>query len=704
MLNWLLGKPTDVTSRVEDGDPEYEPPATPAPVFAARALKSAIFGTPAPLEDDVTNVIPNEPTATIGKATMASQTIDMSPAKPPGILLTPGTATSKRKTVTFGSEVVDKEEVNADAANKSASTNQHASKFPSPWTPRIRSQKKTSLTRTLENSRLGRKKTEASKDQEKESHAQSTGMDVNNERGSIHPGSITSEGTAESGTTNQPISKTEFDPDVTLDLNEPHSSSGKYWKSEYERYHEAAKAEMKNLFRYKQLAKSYAKKKDAEAIDLSEKLKEEQRKVAIMEERITKLVTRIASRGVPDEDSESPDLMKQLAWQTTLAVEYRNQVNEFQSTLAAAREENHGIKKKDRESAYLVAPSTNQILEETSMELKKAQEQLKNMTSLREEVESLKLALYAADQTTTKLREEKVKLSQELAEMKSTHEASTKECLTLRERLKEEQQKNEELLPNLQRDHAKLKEQAKAQRREAERLLKKRHDQVAGLKKDLAAMKEMTVNLPNPERTAPKVQIEPKREDPIDSQYQDIDFQKRDLGAGKLKLSQENQEGGSQDQRPVSRGQGLKSTTQTEPGNIWKTDAVARSYSRPTAITEKRKSDIASQPLRHLALSEIHNGVSDENDRLRPKSMILPTLLGTTPRYSLESPHISLPAFQPPPAFNASDQLHGMDVSRSRTQLPPEREAAAKARLQARLAKRRAKALGGDKENIGAPL
>ena len=37
--------------------------------------------------------------------------------------------------------------------------------------------------------------------------------------------------------------------DVTVDLNEPHSNSGLYWKSEFNRYHEEAQAEMDKLVR-----------------------------------------------------------------------------------------------------------------------------------------------------------------------------------------------------------------------------------------------------------------------------------------------------------------------------------------------------------------------------------------------------------------------------------------------------------------------
>lgn len=239
-----------------DDDSEHEPPNTPAPVFAARALKSAIFGTPTPLDKDPVDGVENELAPPHGNAPMESQPLDVSPVKPPGILLTPGTATSKRKTVTFGTEVVDKEDVNLGSSEKGETPN-HLGKFPSPWNPKVKYQRKTSLTRTLENSRLGKRKNGSLKDQDKDRlNRMIADMKPRNEESTAPVNVETHDEPTEPQITHTQVLKDDLDADVTLDLNEPRSSSGKYWKSEYEKYHEAAKAEMKNLFRYKQLAKS----------------------------------------------------------------------------------------------------------------------------------------------------------------------------------------------------------------------------------------------------------------------------------------------------------------------------------------------------------------------------------------------------------------------------------------------------------------
>ena len=125
----------------------------------------------------------------------------------------------------------------------------------------------------------------------------------------------------------------QFDGDMTMDLNEPHSQSGIYWKSEFEQYHSEAQSEMKKLMKYKNLAKSYAKRKDAEALDLAEKLKEEQRRVVSMEDKISKLSSQISISGLEGQEDNSPVMIRELARQTALAVQYRAQVEEFRAAL-----------------------------------------------------------------------------------------------------------------------------------------------------------------------------------------------------------------------------------------------------------------------------------------------------------------------------------------------------------------------------------
>ncbi|KAF9774640.1 hypothetical protein IL306_007333, partial [Fusarium sp. DS 682] len=191
---------------------QIDQPDTPAPVFAARAFKSALFGTPARPT--------NQPTRAIAKdRSERTDRESRTPPRPQGILLTPGTGTTRRKRVSFGQDV---------------KKNNNPSKEPD-------ARQRTRLNDALE---------KASKSV--------------NQKNTIQPDQDDSSDEWEEADDEDYCTH-----DITVDLNEPHSQSGRYWKEEFEKYHEDAKAEMEKLLKYKQLAKSYAKQKDAEAIELA---------------------------------------------------------------------------------------------------------------------------------------------------------------------------------------------------------------------------------------------------------------------------------------------------------------------------------------------------------------------------------------------------------------------------------------------------
>ena len=94
------------------------------------------------------------------------QLVDHRLSKPQGILLTPGTATVRRKTVSFGDGVFDNE--GKDAIGKSGVPNDCPGKFPSPYTPKpkvnenLEPARRTALTETLEAARDGKTKKSSS--------------------------------------------------------------------------------------------------------------------------------------------------------------------------------------------------------------------------------------------------------------------------------------------------------------------------------------------------------------------------------------------------------------------------------------------------------------------------------------------------------------------------------------------------------------
>lgn len=265
MFSWITGpRITNVVEGLQSdpADATYlEPPETPAPVFAVRAFKHAIFGTPHPA-DEVEGTTSGakyngEANEFVAKETAYGKVMDAgveaernllsSPTKPNGILMTPGTAARGRKTVSFGAHVVDNEDKRASFPGKSGLPNDCPGKFPSPWTlgtELLTDKPRTKLTAAL--------------------------YDV---RDSARP-----------KPTSKPRAKD--DNDITLDVMEPRSESGKYWKDQYFSYSERSQKEVKKLVTKQQLAKNYAKKKDAEAMELATKLAEERKRHKLREKTL----------------------------------------------------------------------------------------------------------------------------------------------------------------------------------------------------------------------------------------------------------------------------------------------------------------------------------------------------------------------------------------------------------------------------------
>lgn len=375
--------------------------------------------------------------------------------------MTPGTARS-RKSVSFGATVKDKE---AKPNSTSGIPDECPGKFPSPFVNGAaakqdgRSLRRTALTKTLENVRdTKRRRTEGSKTHNSVLDTPQSLVELDIKTGLTAPQILESSQRDEDQPRPYSRDMDDFDGDVTIDLNEPHSQSGRYWKSEYEKYNEDARAQMTKLVKYKQMAKSYAKKKDEEAIYLGSKLKEAQKRALQMEDRIAELVAQIADGCLNGIEDDSPTMMKNLARQTALAVQYRSQVDEFRDVL------------RDRD----------QQQEGENGEIKKPPGDLKR------EVQRLRLDLSTSQREASKLRDENTKLSRDLEKANEKLNQSEKR----RQASESMSHDRAQLLQGLQTKYDNLKESAKAQRGDAEHLLKKRHDQVSELKKEMAALKE----------------------------------------------------------------------------------------------------------------------------------------------------------------------------------------------------------------------
>lgn len=723
-------------------------------------MKRAFFGTPANLADDTIYDIEADDEReeenrgeTLGKDVPAPQPGNMSPTKLTGILMTPGTATSRRKTVSFGNDTVDKKnspEEGGEGAKTRISSRRRASN---------RASRKSPLTQKLEDAREGGSSKTAPVIQQEESKAQ-VNVEARGARSVAEKFEIVSTKAKKPKKDNQQLLQEmaaesvhqhhhQHQADVTLDLSEPRSQSGKYWKEQFQTYHDDAKAELAALLKYKYLARSYAKEKDDKALDLHQKLKEEQRKVARMEYKISQLSARISTAGFETLDDDSPELIKELAKQTAHALHYKAQVEEFRKAL----EENGGspVKRNSQDGRAITSPRHELTLLDTQSELRKARDELREMSSIRKELDSTQEALSSSTKTIRKLQDENNKLTQELLHSDLRLEKQVEKIEKRRQSAEEQRHRKEEALKTLQRDYDDLKERAKSQRRDAEQLLKGRHEQVIGLKKEIASLRGAGSTVKDFELALQKKTEEHER---IVADMQN------EIASLKAKRGQEDINASKIDSMPLpprkvavsKEFSQSQSRAQARESHIPISNSPTRPLKTVVSARQLRSDTPAGSPLprsSHSALSEIVNHATA--DMLPPRTSGPVQYTPLARRFSdlsLDSPKIDLPPHDSLPSraihdrhcrpspmpsmFNipssppkpvmmrtrtsgdlarqrsSNDILgrqtnmsssHMSDGSRARGNLPPERLAAAKARLEQKTAEKKAK-LDGQKENI----
>jgi hypothetical protein len=327
MFSWLTG----ATNARED-ETFIDIPETPAPVFAVRAFKHALFGTPqaitpAPIAEDVdlglsrrlTQRRARQPARKDlgrgkdrgGKNTAASamngaadlefppieaEGLPLSPSKRGGILMTPGTVTGRRKQVKFGEQVVDNEGKKS-RYSKSGLPDDCPGKFPSPWTPRTATpgQPKKNLPVLTESSPEKSTRVPLAKV-----------LDVGKTAASQSSAS-TNGGRAADKNTPDILPETD-DVDITMDLSIPRSTSGTYWKEQYDSYSSRSELETKKLIAKHKLAKEYARKKDQEATLLLERVEILEAQLDLKSKQEMQLKQQIADmRGLLEQAQAEPE-------------------------------------------------------------------------------------------------------------------------------------------------------------------------------------------------------------------------------------------------------------------------------------------------------------------------------------------------------------------------------------------------------------
>lgn len=172
------------------------------------------------------------------------------PSPTKGILMTPGTAAARRKTVTFGDHVKDKDE--APRATKSGLPDDCPGKFPSPW-------KKEGIEEPDPEDKLesARPKTKLAEQFEQ----------------------IRDESAKKRRARRPSFDDTGEDDYIPKQFADPTTSCGKYWKAQYDSYRENTQREVKKLIAKQRAAKGFAKDKDFQCTQLADDLKQEKKKV-----------------------------------------------------------------------------------------------------------------------------------------------------------------------------------------------------------------------------------------------------------------------------------------------------------------------------------------------------------------------------------------------------------------------------------------
>lgn len=444
MLGWALKKGFQGATGAKDASggnedtTQFEAPDTPAPVFAARAFRNALFGTSRSettsskyTKNKNDNSTPND---------LTSPTKQSPSKQPTSILLTPGTGTARRKRVSF----------NHDVKAGSGGGGPDASPLAS-----ARLRRKSTLQQALENSRSARSKKPIEKEQE-----DPPSKPVDDESEEEWEDDI-------------------CDRDITVDLNEPHSESGKYWKAEFNKYRDEAMADIERMVKFKALAKSYAKQKDTEALDLAQKLKDEQLKVAEMEEKIATMSSQATDKRRRGSGREDATLEKDLEKQTALATRYRDQVKELEALIQEHKSESNS-NQSDRRRID-TSPRTENTLLEVNRELRRARSELRQMDKLRKEVSKLKSDLSAAEERVTKLQDEHV-------DRGSADSMQVKKLEHKLQAAKEESHQKDREIRQLKKDYESLKNDAKSRTAEAIQVLQAKNDKIAELESTIKAI------------------------------------------------------------------------------------------------------------------------------------------------------------------------------------------------------------------------
>ncbi|KAF3908746.1 hypothetical protein AA313_de0209240 [Arthrobotrys entomopaga] len=312
MLAWLRGDQQPGEEEEVDQDliiPDHEQPEepeTPGPAaFAFNAFRTGLFGTPKPDlevreherrprygrevlsdEDVFTSSRKRPESRSPGRFKTFEDVVTPPRRNPQSILVTPGNTLSKKKTVSFGPDQFHEDTISYEARTgrvRSGLPAQYPGKFPSPWTPKItndfpKRRGKDSRTEEIEifedqNKPLRPIQKSKSKGEKEAILASRTREDPKSVDDQIQ---ALRENTARINDMIEEASEENtHEGDVTVNLDEPRSRSGVYWKERYSSDLGQAEKKVEFYKARKDTSVEFASRKDEQAAHLATRLKEE---------------------------------------------------------------------------------------------------------------------------------------------------------------------------------------------------------------------------------------------------------------------------------------------------------------------------------------------------------------------------------------------------------------------------------------------
>ncbi|EPS37644.1 hypothetical protein H072_8669 [Dactylellina haptotyla CBS 200.50] len=306
MLAWLRGdqqsgeeEDIDQDLIIPDQD-QIEEPETPGPTaFAFNAFRTGLFGTPKPnleihervprpkygrdamSDEDVFTSSRKRPESRSPGRFKTFEDVMTPPRKnPQSILVTPGNTISKKKTVSFGPDQFHEDTICYEARTgrvRSGLPAGYPGKFPSPWTPKITNDLPKRRTRDSRNEEI-----EIFEDQNKPVRATQKSKLRNEMTKTKEDISVDDqiqalrENTARINDMIEEVGEeTTQEADVTVNLDEPRSRSGVYWKERYSSDLGQAEKKVEFYKARKDTSVDFASKKDEQAAHLATRLKEE---------------------------------------------------------------------------------------------------------------------------------------------------------------------------------------------------------------------------------------------------------------------------------------------------------------------------------------------------------------------------------------------------------------------------------------------